>query len=174
MKTLSSIINEALNQLSPLTRVLCAPSNFKRYDLEGLDSKDYPVLIKYIQANCKSAKKLADYTNAAELFKANKGAIKILQSKRDNKINDVYIYVKGCEIHLCMSYAYCQVKHSANFCKFYPEAGDDVWVVSEKDLLKLVGSIEIPYGDALFAQHDELIAELKQHLGITAKTIKVK
>lgn len=173
MKTLSSIINEALNQLSPLTRVLCAPSNFRRYDLEGLDSKDYPELIKYIQANCKSVKKLAEHTDAQVLFDTKKGAIQIRQSKRDNKISDIYIYVKGCEIHLCMSYAYCQVKHSANFCKFY-EGVDDVWVASEKDLLKLISSIEVPYGKALFAQHDELIAELKQHLGITAKTIEVK
>ena len=173
MKNLSDILFEA-NNLSPLTRVLCAASNFKRKDLEGLPVGEYNALIRQLTTTCKSIKQLTEYTNVADLFAAKKGAIKIIQSSMAKKINDVYIWVKGCEIHLCMSYAYCHDESgiSAKLRKFYP-GHDDVWVAKESDIIKLIKTIEVPYGNALFAQHDELLNAVKSMLGITMKKIEV-
>lgn len=173
MKNLSDILLE-VNNLPPLTKVMCAASNYLRKDLEGLSSSEYGALIQQLKSSCKSLKQMTEYTNVAELFEVKKGAIKIVQSSGEKRISDVYIWVKEYEIHLCMSFAYCQDKPimSAKWCKFYP-GHDDVWIAKETDLIKLIKSIEVPYGKTLFAQHDDLIADVKAKLGITMKKIEV-
>lgn len=173
MNSLYNYIIEANETLTPLTRVLCAASNYRRTELEGLPRKDLDKLVAYIKAECKTAKPLNDYTNAQEVFDAGNGVIKI-QLTDKNKIGDVYIFVDGSELHYCSSYAYCQPCNCAEFKKFYPEDKQFMlFIAKSKDILKLVKNTPVPFGPAMFGDHSEFVDELKQRLGITAKTINI-
>lgn len=173
MKTLYSLLTESTDSLTPLTRVLCAASNFRRTDLEGLPKRDLGKLVDYIKSTCKSAKQITDYACLEDLFKAGRGAIKI-QLTDKTKIGDVYLYVNDCELHYCMSFAYCQKKFSPGFTKFYGgDAQNMSFEAKADDIIKLIKNTPIPTGRALFAEHDEFIADIKQLLGITVKTIEV-
>ena len=173
MKTLYSYLLESTDSLTPLTRVLCAPSNFSRSDLEGLPRKDLDKLVTYIKSICKSAKQVTDYACVEDLFKEKKGAIKI-QLTDSKKIGDVYIYVDGSELHYCSSFAYCQQCWSPGFAKFYGKDSQEmVFTAKTVDLLKLIKETPIPTGRALFGDHDEFIGDIKSRLGITAKIIEV-